>query len=69
MIDLSRHFVGLRVEVVPDDNAQADPRIPPDVLEALKPDSFLTNGTMIYIRASLWDSVKHHFPGRRCPRN
>lgn len=55
---------GTRVEVVPDDDAEADPRIPKDVLAKLGPDTVLMSrvGHMMYIRASNWERIKHHFP-------
>jgi hypothetical protein len=56
---------GLRVEVVPDNDADADPRIPKDVLEALGPDTVLSGLGMMYIRASNWERVKDHFPLRQ----
>lgn len=60
-------FGSIRVEVVPDDDAQADPRIPKDVLEALGPDTVLSGMSMMYIRASNWERIKHKFPPRpRC---
>jgi hypothetical protein len=51
---------GARVEVVPDDDANADPRIPKDVLEALGPNDVLMSrvGHMMYIRAANWERVK-----------
>lgn len=55
-------MLGIRVEVVHDDDAAADPRIPADVLEALGPDTVLSNGKMIYIRAANWERIKHRFP-------
>lgn len=53
----------VRVEVVPDDDAAADPRIPKNVLEALGPDCVLISkvGHMMYVRQSKWDRMKHHF--------
>lgn len=55
---------GTRVEVIPDDNDSADPRIPKDVLEALGPDTVLMSptGSMMYIRAANWERIKHRFP-------
>jgi hypothetical protein len=53
---------GVRVEVVPDDDAEADPLIPKDVLEALGPDTVLAGLFMMYIRASNWERIKHRFP-------
>jgi hypothetical protein len=55
-------FGGIRVEIVPDDNAAADPRVPKDVLEALGPHKVLMNFAMMYVRQSCWDGMKHHFP-------
>jgi hypothetical protein len=52
---------GVRVEVVPDNDADADPRIPKDVLANLDADSILMNSAMMYIRASTWEWFKHHF--------
>lgn len=51
----------LRVEVVPDDDAQADARISKDVLEALEPNTVLYGRSMMYIRASNWERIKHRF--------
>jgi hypothetical protein len=59
---------GIRVEVVPDDDAEADPRIPKDVLEALGPDAVLSSFHMMYIRASNWERIKHSFPPRQLDR-
>ena len=53
---------GVRVEVVPDKDEYADPRIPRDVLEALGPDSVLMNRTMMYVRWSNWQKMKRFFP-------
>lgn len=55
---------GTRVEVIPDDDASADPRIPKDVLEALGPNDVLMSrvGHMIYIRAANWERIKGRFP-------
>ena len=55
-------FGSIRVEVVPDDDALADPRIPKDVLEALGPDTVLSGRHMMYIRAANWEKIKHKFP-------
>lgn len=54
------------VEVVPDDDAQANPQIPKDVLEKLDQDALLISkvGHMLYIRHSHWERIKHHFPIR-----
>lgn len=54
----------VRVEVVADDDAAADPRIPKDVLAKLGPDDVMISkvGHMMYIRQSQWDKIKHHFP-------
>jgi hypothetical protein len=56
-------MLGTRVEVVPDDDAEAHPEIPKDVLEALGPDTVLMSkvGHMMYIRASNWERIKHRF--------
>jgi hypothetical protein len=51
-------FGGVRVEVVPDDDAEADPRIPKDVLESLGPDTVLAGINMMYIRAGNWARIK-----------
>lgn len=57
-------MLGTRVEVVPDDDAQAHPEIPKDVLEALGPDTVLMSrvGHMMYIRASNWECINGRFP-------
>ena len=57
-------FDGLRVEVIPDDDADADPRIPKDVLAALGPKDVLMSFAMMYIRRSNWECIKHSFPVR-----
>jgi hypothetical protein len=61
-------MLGLRVEVVPDDDAEADPDIPKDVLAALGPDTVLAGLNMMYIRASNWErmreQINHRFPLR-----
>lgn len=54
---------GLRVEIVPDDDAEAHPSIPNDVLENLKPDTALIGFHMMYVRASLWEKMKVKFDG------
>jgi hypothetical protein len=54
-------FAGVRVEIVSDDDRLADPRIPKDVLAQLGPDDVLTNGVMMYVRASLWRRLKNRF--------
>lgn len=55
---------GIRVEVVPDDDAKAHPDIPKDVLEALGLGTVLMSrvGHMMYIRASNWERIKDRFP-------
>jgi hypothetical protein len=55
---------GTRVEVVPDDDAEAHPDIPKDVLEELGPETVLMSrvGHMMYIRASHWERIKGCFP-------
>jgi hypothetical protein len=58
-------FGGYRVEVVPDDNAAADPRIPKNVLEKLDASCALMGPTMMYVRQSVWDRMKHHFKAKR----
>lgn len=56
-------FGEMRVEVVPDDDAAADPRIPKDVLEALKPGCVMISKVfhMMYVRQSHWDKIKYIF--------
>jgi hypothetical protein len=54
-------FGGMRVVIVPDDNADADPRIPKDILDTLGQHEILTNSHMMYIRASQWERIKHRF--------
>jgi hypothetical protein len=55
---------GTRVEVVPDDDAQAHPDIPKDVLEMLGPNDVLMSrvGHMMYVRAANWERIKGRFP-------
>jgi hypothetical protein len=55
--------LGTRVEVVPDDDASADLRIPKKVLEMLGPNNIMMSkfGHMMYVRASHWERIKHHF--------
>jgi hypothetical protein len=57
-------MAGTRVEVVPDNDAEADPRIPKNVLELLGPHDVLMSkvGHMMYVRASNWERIKHNFP-------
>ena len=55
-------YDGVRVVVVADNDAEADPRIPKDVLAALTPTTVLTNGTMMYMRVSLWKKCRDYFP-------
>jgi hypothetical protein len=38
-----------------------DPRIPQSILDTLAPNDALTNGRMMYIRASQWERIKHCF--------
>jgi hypothetical protein len=52
---------GTRVEVVPDDNAEANPLIPKDVLAALGQNTVLAGLNMMYVRASTWDRIKDGF--------
>lgn len=54
----------VRVEVVPDDDAAANPQIPKDVLEALRRGDVLMSkvGHMMYVRAGTWEGIKHRFP-------
>lgn len=51
----------VRVEVVPDDDALANPLIPRDVLAALGPDTVLMSktGHMMYVRAAKWKLLKN----------
>jgi hypothetical protein len=57
-------MMGVRVEVVPDDDSKAHPDIPKDVLEALGPNDVLMSrvGHMMYVRESNWEKLKHRFP-------
>jgi hypothetical protein len=66
-VAMSLPLGGIRVEVVPDKDAEADPRIPKDVLEALRPGDVLMSkvGHMMYVRATTWERIKHRFPLRR----
>lgn len=59
-------FGSTRVEIVPDDDAEAQPDIPKAVLAALGTDEVLMSktGHMMYLRASLWERIKHRFPPR-----
>ncbi len=52
-----------RVEIIPDDDAKADPEVPKDVLEKLGPSHIMLSksGHMMYIRASHWERIKHKF--------
>lgn len=54
-------MIGIRVEIVPDDDRQARSDIPKDVLAALGPCDVLMNFAMMYVRASLWEKIKHEF--------
>jgi hypothetical protein len=54
-------FGAMRVEVVPDNDADADPRIPNDVLANLAGDTVLMNATMMYVRATTWEQIKRRF--------
>lgn len=54
-------LLGYRVEVVPDNDADADPRIPKDVLAKLGPDDVLMSFRMCYVRASKWATMKPAF--------
>ena len=63
-------FGGIRVEVVPDDDVQAHPDIPKDVLEKLDQESVLMGLRMMYVRASHWERLKKMFdrlPERKAP--
>ncbi len=53
---------GTRVEIVPDDDADADPRIPKDVLADLGQNNILANFGVMYVRHSTWERMKHRFP-------
>jgi len=55
-------FGALRVEVVPDKNEHADPRIPGNVLRELGPSTVLVSTTMMYVRWSNWQRIKEFFP-------
>lgn len=55
-------MLGTKVVIVADD-AEADPRIPKDILKALDANTVLVSrsgGTMC-LRQSKWDQIKHHF--------
>lgn len=60
-------FGSVMVHVVSDDDANADPRIPKNVLERLGPDDVLIGklARAMYIRQSHWDRIKHLFPEKR----
>lgn len=55
-------MIGVRVEVVPDNDEDADPRIPKDVLAALTPETTLIGLRMMYVRQSLWEKIKEIVP-------
>jgi hypothetical protein len=57
-------FGGMRVEVVHDDDAAADPLIPKDVLARLGPFDVLFGLNMLYTRDANWERIKHRFPLR-----
>ena len=57
-------FGGIRVEVVPDDDAEAYTRIPKDVLEALGQDTVLVGLNMMYVRASQWERMREQINHR-----
>lgn len=61
-------WCGMRVEIVPDDDANARPEIPKSVLEALGPEEVLMSplGHMMYVRQSCWNRIKDNFPVARC---
>lgn len=54
---------GVRVEVVPDNDAEAHPDIPHEILDMLDQKTILMSngGHMMYIRQSHWERVKHRF--------
>lgn len=54
----------IRVEVVPDDDDRADPRVPTEVLRGLGTGNLLINdaGTLLYVRSSTWERMKKFFP-------
>lgn len=54
----------MRVELVADDDADANLRIPKDVLDALGPDTILVGRQMMYIRRANWEKLKHRFPAQ-----
>lgn len=57
-------YGGMRVELVADDDALADPRIPKSVLAELKQDMALIapTGCMLYVRKSSWERyLERHF--------
>lgn len=53
---------GLRVEIVADEDANAHPQIPKDVLATLEQGMALTSGAMMYIRETTWEKIKRKFP-------
>lgn len=54
----------MRVLVVPDDDAEAVKRYPPQVVEQLGDGDIIRGGDTFYMRASTWERVKHRFPQR-----
>lgn len=54
----------IRVEVVPDDDVHADPRVPAEVLRDLGAGNVLVNdaGTLLYVRSSTWERMRKFFP-------
>lgn len=63
-IAMSLPLGSVRVEVVPDNDAEADPRIPKDVLEELRQNDVLMSrmGHMMYVRAATWERIRDRFP-------
>ena len=57
-------FGSVRIEIVPDDDAKANPLIPKDVLAALDRNAVLVanTGHMMYVRESLWAKIEKHVP-------
>jgi hypothetical protein len=54
------HLDGFKVIVLPDDSSEADPRLPPDVVEKLEQNETWMNpfAGIMYVRQSTWERMQ-----------
>jgi hypothetical protein len=55
---------GYRIEIVPDNDADANQRIPKDVLASLPQGECLMGLAMMYVRQSTWEKLEPNFNRR-----